>query len=89
MLEFKYLGCVLNKSSADEKSVLERWRVGGLQVLLGALVNASGLQPECARTLHEELLMLVLMYGSGTMIWKEKGCINGQPQRFSKYQENG
>ena len=31
-----------------------------------SLVNASGLQLECARVLHESLL--VLMYGSETMI---------------------
>ena len=49
---------------------------------------------ECARVLHETLLVPVLMYGSETMIWKEKersdyGCTDGQPQRFAGYQENG
>ena len=39
--------------------------------------------------LHETLLVPILTYGSETMLWKKKGCINGQPQRFSKYQENG
>ena len=32
------------------------------------LVNATGLQLECARDLHESLLM----YGTKTMLWKEK-----------------
>ena len=30
------------------------------------------LQLECARVLHETLLVSVLMYGSETMLWKEK-----------------
>ena len=36
------------------------------------MVNAKGLQLECARILHESLLMPVLIYGSETVIWKEK-----------------
>ena len=31
-------------------------------------VNARGLQLECARIMHETLLMPVIMYGSETMI---------------------
>ena len=37
-----------------------------------SLVNARDLQLECARVLHETLLVPVLMYGSMTMLWKEK-----------------
>ena len=37
-----------------------------------SLVSVRGLQLECARVLHETLLVLVLMYGSETMLWKEK-----------------
>ena len=37
-----------------------------------SLVNARYLQLECARVLHETLLVPVLMYGSKTMLWKEK-----------------
>ena len=33
--------------------------------------NVMGLQLECARVLHESLLVLVLTYGSETMIWRE------------------
>ena len=36
------------------------------------LVNVRGLQLECPRVLHETLLEHVLIYGSETMIWKEK-----------------
>ena len=53
-----------------------------------SLVNARGLQLECAGILHETLLVPVLMYNSETMIWKEKER-SRQPQRFVKYQENG
>ena len=37
-----------------------------------SLVNARDLQLEYARVLHETLLVPVLMYGSETMLWKEK-----------------
>ena len=37
-----------------------------------SLVNARSLRLECARVLHEPLLVLFLMYSSETMIWKEK-----------------
>ena len=37
-----------------------------------SLVNARDLQLECARVLHETLLVPVLMYGSETMLRKEK-----------------
>ena len=37
-----------------------------------SLVNAEDLKFECARVLHETLVVLVLMYGSKTMSWKEK-----------------
>ena len=37
-----------------------------------SLVNARNFQLECARVLHETLLVPVLMYGSETMLWKEK-----------------
>ena len=37
-----------------------------------SLVNARSLQFECARIMHESLLVPVLTYGSETMIWTEK-----------------
>ena len=37
-----------------------------------SLVNARNLQLECARALHKTLLVPVLMYGSETMLWREK-----------------
>ena len=40
--------------------------------MLLRLINARGLQLECARVLYESLLMHVLMYGSETMTWKGK-----------------
>ena len=38
-----------------------------------SLVNARGPYLECARVLHEILLVPVLLYGSETMIRREKG----------------
>ena len=37
-----------------------------------SLINSRGLQLEWARVLHETLLVPVLIYGSETMLWKEK-----------------
>ena len=37
-----------------------------------SLVNGRCLQLECARVLHETLLVPVLMYGSEIMIWKKE-----------------
>ena len=46
-----------------------RRRVAGA---IRSIVNARDLQFECARVLHETLLVPVLMYGSETMLWKKK-----------------
>ena len=43
-------------------------RVAGV---MRSLVNARDLQLECARVLHESLLVPVLTYGSEIMLWKE------------------
>ena len=37
-----------------------------------SLVNTRRLQLECARVLHESLLVPVLTYGSETMVWREE-----------------
>ena len=37
-----------------------------------SLVNARDMQFECARVLHETLLVSVLMYSGETMVWREK-----------------
>ena len=37
-----------------------------------SMVNARSLQLQCARVLHESLLVLVVTYGSETLIWREK-----------------
>ena len=61
---FKYLGCVLEESGTDwtkcsKKGVSGRRVAGAIR----SLVNARDLQLECARFLHETLLVPVLMYG--------------------------
>ena len=43
-----------------------------IAIAIRSLVNARSLQLECARILHEVLLMFVLLYGNETMIWREK-----------------
>ena len=53
--------------------------VGGRRVAgaIRSLVNTRDLEFECAsaRILHKTLLVPVLMYGSETMLWKEKSRI--------------
>ena len=44
-------------------------RVAGV---IRSLVNARDLQLECARVLHETFMVSVHMYGSETILWKEK-----------------
>ena len=65
VLEFKYLGCVLDESGIDEtecsRKVASVRRVAGA---IRSLVNSRSLQLECARVLNESLLVPVLMYGS-------------------------
>ena len=67
------MGCVLEDSGTDEaecsRKVVSGRRVAGT---IRSLVNAWSLQLECARVLHESLLVSVLFYGSETMIWREK-----------------
>ena len=63
--ESKYLGCVLDESGTDgaecSRKVASGRRVAGA---IRSLVNAKDLQLECARVLHETLLVSVVMYGS-------------------------
>ena len=73
VLKFKYLGSVVDESGTDEaecsRKLASRRRVAGA---VRSLVNAMSLQLECARDLHESLLVVVLTYGSETMVWSEK-----------------
>ena len=73
MCQFKYLGCILDESGTDDAECHRM--VGSRRKVTGAirsLVNDRGLQLEYEKVLHEGLLMPVLMYGSETIIWKEK-----------------
>ena len=71
--EFKYLGWILDESGTDKaecsRKVASRRRVAGA---IRSLVNARDLELECARILHESLLVPVPTYGSKTRIWREK-----------------
>ena len=71
--EFKYVGCILDESGTDEaecrNKVTSRGIVGGT---IKSRVIARVLQLECARVLHESLLVRVFIYDRETMIWKEK-----------------
>ena len=59
------------EAGKDEEECRKKMGIG-LHVLLGFLDNVRGLQLECARVLHELLLVSVFMYGSDTLIRREK-----------------
>ena len=70
--ELKYLGFVKGESGTDEaecRKVASGRTVAGV---IRSLVKARSLQLECARVLHESLLVPVITYDSETMIWREK-----------------
>ena len=71
MSEFKYLRCVLDESGTNgvecSSKRASRRRIAGA---IRSLVNAKDSQLECARVLHETLLVPVPMYGKVTMLWK-------------------
>ena len=73
--EFKYLECILYELGTDGaecSKVKSERRVAGAIRSLG---NPRDLQLECARVLHKTLFVTVLIYGSETMLWKERSRI--------------
>ena len=62
--KFKYLGCTLYESGTNGAEC--SMKVAGT---IRSLVNIRDLQFEI---LHETLFVPVVMYGSETMLWKEK-----------------
>ena len=64
MSEFKCLGCVLDDSGIDCAGCCRKVASGReVAVPIRSLVIAKGLLLECARVLHETLLVTVLWYG--------------------------
>ena len=61
--KFKNLGCVWDKAGIDGAEC--SMKVAGA---IRSLFNSSDLEIECARILHETLLVRVLTYGSETML---------------------
>ena len=62
----------MDESGIDEADYRRKVTSGRKVVdAIKSLVNAIDLQFECARFLHETLLVPVLMYGSKTMLRKE------------------
>ena len=73
VFEFKYLGCVLDEAGTDGAECIRKVSSGKTFAgVIRSLVNARDLHLQCARVLHETLLIPVLMYGSETMLWKGK-----------------
>src|SRR5678816_2452184 len=55
-------------AECSRKVVNGRKVVGAIK----SLVNVKGLSLECARVLHESMLLTVLLYSSETMVWNKK-----------------
>ena len=71
--KFKYLGCFLDEPGTDEAEYSRKVPSGRrVASAISSLVNARDLQLEYAKVLHEILLIPVFMYGSETILWKEK-----------------
>ena len=71
--ELKYLRCALDESGTDGAECSRKMASGRrVASVVKFLVNARDLKNECARVLHETLLVPVLIYGNVTMLWKEK-----------------
>src|SRR5678815_2570334 len=71
--EFKYLGYMLDGKGTDDAEC-SRKVVNGRMVAgaIKSLVDVKGLSLECARVLHEGMLLPVLMYSSETMVWNKR-----------------
>ena len=64
------LGCGLEEASTGRAECSRKVASGRrVSFSIRSIVNARDLQLECARGLHETLLMPVLTYGSETMLW--------------------
>ena len=83
--DFKYLQCVLDESGTDEaersRKVVRERRV------VWFLVNGRGLELECARILHESLLVPV--NGNRKLLCKEVSNAKGGKVENSKRIKNG
>ena len=64
---------VLDESGTDGAECSRKVASGrGVAGTIRSLVNARDLQLECARVLYETLLVPIHIYGSETMLWREK-----------------
>ena len=71
--EFKYVEYMLVEKGTDDadcsrKVVNGRKMAGAIK----SLVDAKGISLECARVLHDGMLLPVLMYSSETMVWNKR-----------------
>ena len=65
--------CFLDESGRDEAKCSKKVVIGrSLAGAIKSLVNARDMQLECARVLHQTLLVSLLTYGSETKLWKEE-----------------
>ena len=62
----------MDESSTDGAKCSMEVAIRRVAGFIGSLVNDRDLQLEYAKVLHEALLVPVPLYGSETMLWKEK-----------------
>ena len=71
--EFKHFGCVLDVSGTDGTECSRKVASGRrFAFAIRSLVNTRNSQLECARVLHQSLLVPFLTYCSETMTWRGK-----------------
>src|SRR5678815_5285247 len=81
--EFKYLGYVLDEKGTDDAECCRKV-VNGRKVAgeIKSLVNVKGLSLECARVLHEGMLLPCLLYTSDAA--DERSCVDLGGRRIIK-----
>ena len=67
--EFKYLG-IINKSGTDDADC--RRKVASGRKVASAIRSQVNNEVCSLRVLHKALFVLILLYGSETMIWRER-----------------
>src|SRR5678815_1193791 len=71
--QFENFGYMLDEKGTNDaecsRKVVNGRKVAGV---IKSLVNVKELSLECARVLHEGMLLPVLLYSSETMVWNKK-----------------
>ena len=84
--EFEFVERVLADSGTDGGECCRKGATGRkVANAIRSLVNAGSLQLECARMLHEALLVSALQHSREKKIWKKKECSKVRAVQMDKF----